>query len=178
MSIFNENWSVQIFFTKKLQLSHGQVVVVWTLSYAQARNLFEKLEISYAKCWSDLPLVFNPLHHQKKNCHHTNNTPTIKQGQVNPQVNYTDNILFIFLRTSCFSDTHTQTHTLTTTDSDIQRHTHTHRHWPWTPISTCRYRSPCTDIQRHTHTHTHTHERSMWIDKTTIKMTSMKYTKQ
>ena len=33
MSMFHENSSTQIFFTKKCQLSHRKVVVPWTLSY-------------------------------------------------------------------------------------------------------------------------------------------------
>ena len=32
MSMLLENWSTQIFFTKKFQLSHRRVVVSWTLS--------------------------------------------------------------------------------------------------------------------------------------------------
>ena len=33
MSIFEKNWSIQIFFTKKCRLSHKEVVIAWTFSY-------------------------------------------------------------------------------------------------------------------------------------------------
>ena len=39
MSMFHENSSTQIFFTKKCQLSHRKVVVPWTLSYTLTQTL-------------------------------------------------------------------------------------------------------------------------------------------